>query len=343
MNRRAIISTRGITLLEIILVMVIMGILAGIIVAPVITGSKAWSDMTRQNEVSQQARIGLDRFGREARAIRRVSGRPSLMVNWTEGVTPVTIGPSRIRFFTSSGEDLEYSWAGAGQPLVRTDWSSGAAVTDPAAMNVQNFSLCYYEDSNASLTQNAPDACAVPPSPAIPIGQIRQEAELTPPAPNEIVCNPAPCTVDSGLVVLDQPGATITFKFRGTGVVWVGPKATDLGIATVVLDTNPPGGWPGGGPIFTDTVDLYSATDSTGQLLYSSPASVSTPLAYGPYQLTIGFNDAQNIASTGKTVTADAFDLLVNRVVVGLTVGEGACNANLCTTLRDQISFRSVQ
>ncbi|MBI3621371.1 MAG: prepilin-type N-terminal cleavage/methylation domain-containing protein [Nitrospirae bacterium] len=319
MNRRIIINRRGITLLEIILVMVIMGILAGIIVVPVITGAKAWSDMTRQNEVSQQARIGLDRFVREARAIRRVNGRPSLMVNWTEGVTPVAIGPNRIRFITSSGEDLEYSWAGAGQPLIRTDWTTGVAVTDPAAINVQNFSLAYYEDSNASIVQ------------------MRQEAEDAP-----VACTPDVCadTVQGADVVLAVNGATLAYQFTGTRIAWIGPKDVGLGTAEVwISDTVPD---VIANPATTDPATAIVVQNSSA----ATPATalfVSGPLPYGAHWIAIACRSPLNADCSVTPVKADALDLLVNRVVVDLTVGEGACNANLCTTLRDQISFRSVQ
>ncbi|MEW6325022.1 MAG: type II secretion system protein, partial [Nitrospirota bacterium] len=55
-------SQRGVTLLELILVMMLIGILAAIIVAPVMTGASAWNKMSRQKEVVQQARIGLERL-----------------------------------------------------------------------------------------------------------------------------------------------------------------------------------------------------------------------------------------------------------------------------------------
>ena len=91
---------RGITFVEIIVVIVLMGILAGVIAVPVMTASKAWSDMVQQKDTVEQARIGLDRFIRELRSIQWVNGRPSVTM----------MGANQIRFVTAAGDDLTYCW-----------------------------------------------------------------------------------------------------------------------------------------------------------------------------------------------------------------------------------------
>ena len=297
---------QGVTLLELILVMVLMGILAAIIVVPVMTGARAWSDMSRQKEVMQQARIGLDRFVRELRAIQRVNGRPSI----------VAMAANRIRFITATGEDLTYCWNDAANcdpadltSLVRKD--NAAVQQDVAALNVQGFALCYYEDSNAALGSTVPVPAACGPPGVL----VRQEAEAAP-----VTCAPGPCDAQGGMVVLDSAGESVTYGFTGTGVVWIGPKDNDLGVASILVD---------GAPTDPATVNQFASVAVLPQPLFSSPR-----LNYAAHTMTIN--------STGATVRVDAFERMVSRVVLNLTVGEGACNTppNLCTSLRDQVSFR---
>jgi prepilin-type N-terminal cleavage/methylation domain-containing protein len=322
MTKRANRREAGVTLLELILVMVLIGILSAIIVVPVMTGARAWSDMTRQKEVTQQARIGLDRFVRELRAIQRVNGRPSITVAWLdENAQPQQLGPSRVRFVTATGDDLEYSWAGAGQSLVRTDWTdwtAGPVARDNAALNVQNFDLIYYEDSNAEHPQ------------------FRQEAEAATPPP--VLCGGVACvpTVDAAasndaLVLLNAAQPAMTLNFSGTRIAWIGPRDSNLGIATVQIDADPPGATP----IFTGPVDQYASVVTPQQPLFMSQS-----LAYGPYILTISFTPGQqNASSLGDAVSVDAFELVISRVVVELVVGDG----EFTTNLRDQVSFRRVE
>lgn len=316
-------TERGFTLMEIIVVMVLMGILAGIIVVPVMTGARAWSNMSRQNEVVQQARIGLDRFVREVRAIQWVNGRPSVK----------EMAANRIRFVTATGQDLTYCWndpvncdAADTTSLIRKD--NLAAQKDVAALNVQGFNLLYYEDSNAEHPQ------------------FRQEAEATTPPP--VTCGGGSClptddltALGGKLVQLDAAQPDMTLSFSGTRIVVIGPKGNDLGKANVQIDD------AGGTQVFAGQIDQFAAQLLPQQLLLVYPPANQPSMAYssGPYLLTISYINDKNALSSGTAVQVDAFELVVSRVVVGLTVGEGACDTppNLCTALRDQVSFRSVK
>lgn len=309
---------RGVTFLEIILVMVIMGILGAIIAGPVIIGAKAWSDMSRQTEIAQQARIGLDRFVRELRSIQRVNGRPSIK----------EVASNRIRFVTAAGDDLTYCWNDTvncdvdpthSTWLVRKTWLNDTTEKDRdvAAMGTQNFVLTYYEDSNASI-------------------QMRQEAETAPVTCGGVACPPTADATASGgnLVVLETNGATISYQFTGTRIAWMGPRDIGLGTAEIWID-NPLMNLPS-----TATVTQNATAPAPGAVLF-----LSAPLSYGSHTITIRCGNPLNADCSATPVKVDAFDLLVSRVVIGLTVGEGDCNTppNLCTQLRDQISFRTVQ
>jgi prepilin-type N-terminal cleavage/methylation domain-containing protein len=323
MSAAAYNNQRGVTLLEMILVMVLIGILASIIIVPVITAAKAWHEMDLQKEAVDQARIGLDRFVRELRAIQRVNGRPSI----------VTIGPSSIRFVRAvrdpNEDELEYSWTGAGQPLVRTVWKKNVSPTpdtatpDNAALTVQSFNLTYYEDSNA-LLQNTITL----------LPQFRQEAEPPAPlAPSFMTCFPTPTCAGSvdlngsnGKVVsLDAAvQQSVTYGFTGTRVAWIGPKNNNLGIANIQVD---------GQPANPSTVNQYASVLTELQPLFVSPE-----LNYTTHTIMISFSAT---SSPGTTVAVDAFDRLVSRVVINLTVGW--TNSPTTTSLRDQVSFRWVQ
>jgi type II secretory pathway pseudopilin PulG len=291
-----------VTLLELVLVILLLGILSAIIVAPVMTGARAWTEMSSQKEAVQQARIGLERLVRELRAVQRVNGRPAI----------AAMGPTSIRFTraTAGGneDELEYSWAGAGQPLVRTVWDGVVATPDNAAMSVGNFALRYYEDSNAELTA----------------ADVREEAE-----DQAITCVTGPC-VTGGLVVLDEPGELVTFDFTGTGVVWIGPKDDDLGIASVLID---------GAPADPPTQDQYASVAVPLQPLFSSPR-----LAYATHTIAIGYTGTQHpSAPPGAAVTVDAFDRVVSRVVIELNVQLTIGDRTISTPLRDQVSFRRLE
>ena len=321
---------RGITLVEIIVVIVLMGILSGIIAIPVMTAAKAWSDMVLQKDAVEQARIGLDRLIRELRSIQWVNGRPSV----------TTMGTNQIRFVTAAGDDLTYCWNDAVNcdpdpthvtRLVRKD--NIALKNDPAALSVRNFSLLYYEDSNAL------------------IGQMRQEAETAAPAPDVVTCNPAPCTVVGSDVILSADGETISYQFKGSGIAWMGPKDVDLGMGDVWVD--PPSGCLDTPPFPcppTATIDQYASTPlTTPQPLFTWHAVSPT---YMSHTIAIGFSGSKNSSSTGTAVSIDAFDRLISRVVVTLTAANGTFDKDPCTQpagsysipfscLRDQASFRS--
>jgi prepilin-type N-terminal cleavage/methylation domain-containing protein len=305
----------GVTLLELIIVMVLIGILAAIIVVPVMTGARAWTEMSRQKEVVQQARIGLERLVRELRSIQRINGRPSL-------TTPFSA--TQIGFTTAAGETISYSWDGTpGSPLIRTD----ADGPDDAALNVQSFSLRYYEDSNAEHPQ------------------FRQEAESSDPPP--VTCNGGGCAAtpdldaSGGLLVqLDNGQPSIELKFSGTRIAWIGPRDSDLGSANVRIDKDPLPN-PPEPPVFSGEVDQYASAAFPQQPLFVAPPPGGPPLDYGNYTLTITWQPG------GDPVKVDAFELVVSRVVVELAVGEGDCTAAsrdyFCTSLRDQVSFRRVE
>ena len=89
-------------------------------------------------------------------------------------------------------------------------------------------------------------------------------------------------------------GATVTFKFSGTGITWVTRKGPASGIASVTIDGVKKG-----------NLDLYAATAGSFSQGYSGLASKS-------HTIVITVTGTKNAASTNTYVNVDAF-------IVGLT------------------------
>jgi len=85
--------------------------------------------------------------------------------------------------------------------------------------------------------------------------------------------------------------ASLTYKFRGTGVTWVGSKSPTGGKATVYIDG-----------VLKGTVDLWAGTTAHRRPVYSA-----TGLAKTTHTLLIVPTGTQNAVATGNVVNADAF------------------------------------
>jgi len=88
-----------------------------------------------------------------------------------------------------------------------------------------------------------------------------------------------------------EPTATLTYKFRGTGVTWMGSKSPASGKAAVYIDG-----------VHKGTVDLWAGTTAHRRPLYSASG-----LAKTTHTLMIMPAASCNGAATGNTVNADAF------------------------------------
>ena len=89
-------------------------------------------------------------------------------------------------------------------------------------------------------------------------------------------------------------GATYTIPFTGRQLRWISTKGPIYGMASVSVD----------GAAAT-TVDLYSATTSNRQILFSTG-----PLSYGLHTVKITCTGAKNAAATGTFVGVDASEIV---------------------------------
>jgi N-acetylmuramoyl-L-alanine amidase len=85
---------------------------------------------------------------------------------------------------------------------------------------------------------------------------------------------------------------SVTVKFTGTNLNWVGVKGTNFGIAKITIDGTT-----------TQTVDLYNASPLV-TTVWSSPT-----LASGTHTVKIEWTGTKNTKSTATYIAADAFDV----------------------------------
>jgi cell wall-associated NlpC family hydrolase/putative cell wall-binding protein len=91
----------------------------------------------------------------------------------------------------------------------------------------------------------------------------------------------------------DTAGSSVTVKFTGTSLAWIGKRSPVYGIAKVTLD--------GGDPVL---VDLYDAGTVWNTLIWQTGT-----LAAGAHTLVIEWTSAKNDAATDYNVSVDAFDV----------------------------------
>jgi len=131
-----IINNRGFTLIEVILVIVILGILAAVIVPPLMEGTRGWVDVGTRKDLVQQGRMAMERMVREIRNTGRKADDTSCIS--AASSTAYTFGDVNGDLVNCNGISFSLS----GSQLLR-----GTAVL---AENVSSFQLTYYNNANGS-------------------------------------------------------------------------------------------------------------------------------------------------------------------------------------------------
>lgn len=123
-------AKRGFTLIELIIVVVILAVIAGITVNIIYNASDAWQFIKLRKDISQQTRVAMERMVRQIRLIRNSQS--------------VLIANNRtISFYDNSGITVTFLWSGnQGDSLFQG--------SNPLAENVSNFNL-EYRDINDTL------------------------------------------------------------------------------------------------------------------------------------------------------------------------------------------------
>lgn len=119
----------GFTLIEFIMVIVILGIMAGVGLPLMAEISQAWLLHKDTREIAESARIAIDRMMRDIRRAVSITSADTANLQFTD------IDISVITFDISS------------TTLRRTE----AAATNALADNVDSLSFTYYDDSDAQI------------------------------------------------------------------------------------------------------------------------------------------------------------------------------------------------
>jgi prepilin-type N-terminal cleavage/methylation domain-containing protein len=133
---------KGVTLLELIMVMVIVGSLVGIGSLYVRETIDLWRDLSFRSDVVSQGRVAFMRMAREIRHVKNVS-------------SVITATASQFKFTDVNDIIIEFKLTGS--DLMRNIVGSSDKLTG----NVTAVSFTYYDSTNADITSKPP---AVSPS-----------------------------------------------------------------------------------------------------------------------------------------------------------------------------------
>ena len=130
-------TSRGFTLVEIVITIVIVGIISGIAAMVILQGAKAYSVEQSRSDVHYQARLALERMGREIRMVRSRTVADIPMMN-----------PTLFLYTDSQGIQMGFRLnAGAAQ---RTEDNGTTWQTLATGVTALNFSYLQQDDVTAA-------------------------------------------------------------------------------------------------------------------------------------------------------------------------------------------------
>jgi len=155
--RKFVKGKEGYTLIEIVLVIVIIAVLAGILIEPFRLGVKSYIGIETRADLTSQAREATMRMVRELRNIRKKADIPpaSNIVCDTAG-DEATV--SRIRFLDVQNNDIKFYLSGS-NTVQRMDMDT--STDNILADKVSSLQFRYFDGSNNELT----------PSPQLSVAQ----------------------------------------------------------------------------------------------------------------------------------------------------------------------------
>ncbi len=126
-------KAKSFSLIEFIVVIVILGVIAGIGAPLMIETARGWLLNSQRKEMSESARIAIDRMIRE---IRQISSTTTI----------TTANSSTFRFTDIDSNDITFD--ASGSTLRRTV----GGTTNSLADNVDSLSFVYYDANGATIT-----------------------------------------------------------------------------------------------------------------------------------------------------------------------------------------------
>lgn len=141
---------RGVTLIEMVLTIVILGIIGWIAADAFLFSTRSVLTADSVREAAQGNRLGMDRMIREIRTVR-------------DNRCVAVATPMSFSFVDSENNTIAYIWSGtAGDPLDRTE----NAVTNTLVGNVTSLAFTYYNNADPPVAITSPPGPLVCPGPA---------------------------------------------------------------------------------------------------------------------------------------------------------------------------------
>lgn len=128
-------NSRGFTLIELVLVIILIGIIAGVIALPLLEGTKGWFQATTRETITESGRVAMERMMREIRN----TGRKADNTPCISSAASSTFTFSDINGDLTNCNSTTFSLSGAN--IQR----NGINLSD----NVQSLTFSYYDANNA--------------------------------------------------------------------------------------------------------------------------------------------------------------------------------------------------
>lgn len=157
----------GVTLIELLIAIAIVGILSLGLTFMITQGLKVWTGGTKRTDIVDQGRIALERLSRELRQAERF--------------TIATMNATDIQFNTVlDGTTYIVAYKFANNALWRSEKTSAGAANDfvPLANYVSNFTFTYY-DKNGAVTASSTAVRTVRVNLVMDMPQPEQDVTLT--------------------------------------------------------------------------------------------------------------------------------------------------------------------
>jgi len=143
--RKFVKGKEGFTLIEIVLVIVIIAVLAGILIEPLRQGIQSYVGIETRADLTSQAREATMRMVRELRNIRKDAGNTPEIDCDTAG-DEATV--SRIRFMDVQNNAIKFYLSGSNVQRMDMDTSADNVLAD----QVSSLQFRYFDGSNTELT-----------------------------------------------------------------------------------------------------------------------------------------------------------------------------------------------
>jgi prepilin-type N-terminal cleavage/methylation domain-containing protein len=147
-------QSRGFTLIEIIITIVIVGIISGIAAMIILQGVRAYSDEQSRSDMHYQARFAVERMAREMRMIRQSTEFGAINSPAVPVLGTITNNPSNVfSFVDMTGTTVTYSLTG-------TTLNRSAGGVNALAQGVTALSFTCFDNAGNQLANGSASTSA---------------------------------------------------------------------------------------------------------------------------------------------------------------------------------------